>query len=113
MLPRQIGKARAMQMLMLGERIGAKQALEWGLIYQAVPDAELQATAKALATRLANGPTRAYALLRQGMAMSLDQTYAETLAMEARHQLQAGGTADAAEGGKAFLERRKAQFTGR
>lgn len=113
MLPRLVGKARAMQMMVLGERIGAAQAAEWGLIYQAVADADLQATAQALAERLANGPTRAYALIRQGVLRSLEQNYADTLAMEARHQLQAAGTADAAEGGKAFLERRKAQFQGR
>lgn len=113
MLPRQIGKARAMQMLMLGERIGARQAQDWGLVYQTLPDAELLPAAQALAQRLAAGPTRAYALLRQGLAQALDSGYEAALAMEARHQLQAIATEDAAEGGQAFLERRPPRFSGR
>lgn len=112
MLPRLVGKARATQMMMLGERIPAEQAEAWGLIYKAVDDAELPAAAKALAERLANGPTVALGLIRQGIARSLEQTYEETLAMEAAHQHLAGDSADAKEGGLAFLERRKAQFKG-
>ena len=113
MLARLVGKARATQMMMLGERIPAELAEQWGLIYQAVDDAELPARAQALAERLASGPTLALGLMRQGLARALEQTYAEALAMEAAHQHLAGDSADAAEGGKAFLERRKAEFKGR
>lgn len=112
MLPRLVGKARAMQMMMLGERIPAEQAESWGLIYKAVDDAELQGQVAALATRLANGPTLALGLIRKGVARSLQQTYAETLQMEAAHQHVAGDSADAAEGGASFLEKRKPVFKG-
>ncbi len=112
MLTRQIGKARAVEMMMLGERIGADKAEAWGLIYKAVDDAELMAQAMALAERLAAGPTRALGLMRQGIALALEQSYAEALATEAAHQLIAADTADAMEGGMAFLQRRKAAFKG-
>jgi len=113
MVARQVGKARAAQMLMLGERIPAEQAEAWGLIYRAVDDAELMAQAQALAERLAAGPTLALGLMRQGLARALEQTYEEALAMEAAHQHLAGDSADAKEGGMAFLERRKPAFQGR
>lgn len=112
MLARQVGKARATEMLMLGERIAADKAEAWGLIYRAVDDAELMPQACALAARLAVGPTRALGLIRQGIARALEQSYAETLAMEADHQRIAADSADALEGGMAFLQRRHAQFKG-
>jgi len=113
MLTRLVGKARATEMLMLGERIPADKAEAWGLIHKAVDDAELMPQAFVLAERLAAGPTRALGLMRQGIARALEQSYAEALAMEATHQLIAGDSADAREGGMAFLERRQAVFTGR
>ena len=112
MLPRLVGKARATEMMMLGERIPADKAEAWGLIHKAVDDADLMREARALAERLAAGPTRALALMRQGLARALEQPYAEALAMEATHQMIAGDSADAREGGLAFLERRKAVFKG-
>jgi 2-(1,2-epoxy-1,2-dihydrophenyl)acetyl-CoA isomerase len=112
MLPRLVGKARATEMMMLGERIPADKAEAWGLIHKAVDDAELMREAMALAERLAAGPTRALGLMRQGIARALEQSYAEALAMEATHQMIAADTADAREGGMAFLERRKAVFKG-
>lgn len=112
MLTRQIGKARATEMMMLGERIPADKAEAWGLIHKAVDDAELMPTAGALAERLAAGPTRALGLMRQGIARALEQSYVEALATEAAHQMIAADTADAAEGGMAFLQRRKAAFKG-
>ncbi len=112
MLTRQVGRARATEIMMLGERIGAEKAEQWGLIYRAVDDAELQAQAMALAERLAHGPTRALGLMRQGLARALEQSYAEALASEATNQAMAADSADAAEGGLAFLERRKPVFKG-
>lgn len=112
MLPRLVGKARAVEMMLLGERIGADKAEAWGLIHKAVDDAELMPQAMALAERLAAGPTRALGLMRQGLARALEQSYAEALATEATHQMIAGDTADAREGSLAFLERRKAVFKG-
>jgi 2-(1,2-epoxy-1,2-dihydrophenyl)acetyl-CoA isomerase len=113
MLPRMVGKARATEMMMLGEKIHAEKAADWGLIYKCVEDAELMAEARALATRLANGPTIAYATMRKNILTALENSYAEQLLAEAEGQRIAGGTDDAREGGKAFLEKRKAEFKGR
>ena len=113
MLTRLVGKARATEMMLLGERISAEKAEAWGLIYRAVEDADLQAQAMALAQRLANGPTVALGLMRQGLAGALEQSYAEALHAEAKHQSIAASSGDASEGGQAFLQRRKAVFTGK
>ncbi len=112
MLARQVGKARATEMMMLGERIPAEKAEAWGLIHAAVDDAELMARATALAERLAAGPTRAYSLMRQGLVRAMSQSYEEALNTEATHQALCADSADAKEGGMAFLERRKAAFKG-
>lgn len=112
MLTRLIGKARATQMMLLGERIGADQAESWGLIYKAVDDAALIDEARALAVRLASGPTVALGLMRRGLAAALESDYASALATEADNQRTAGNSADAAEGTAAFLARRKAEFKG-
>jgi 2-(1,2-epoxy-1,2-dihydrophenyl)acetyl-CoA isomerase len=113
MLPRLVGKARATQMMMLGERISGEQAADWGLIYKCVDDADLMSEARALATRLANGPTIAYATMRKNFLTAMENSYAEALLAEAEGQRIAGGTEDAREGGKAFLEKRKPEFKGR
>ena len=113
LLARAIGKARATRMMMLGERIGAEQAEQWGLIYRACDDDALQAEALALAERLAAGPTLAYATMKRNIATALDGTLPEVLLAEAEGQRIAGGSADAAEGGMAFLQKRKPEFKGR
>ncbi len=113
MLPRLIGKARATEMMMLGEKISAEKALDWGMIYKVVEDAELQAEARALATRLANGPTISYATMRKNILVAMENSYAEQLLAEAEGQRIAGNSADAAEGGLAFLEKRKPNFQGK
>ncbi len=112
MLPRLVGKARATQMMMLGEKISGQQAADWGLIYKCVEDADLQAEAHALAVRLANGPTLALGLMRQNIATALEMDYASAMTREAEAQRIAGVSADAAEGGMAFLQKRKAEFKG-
>ena len=113
MLPRLAGKARAQAMMMLGERISAETAVEWGMIYKAVDDAELASTVAAIAAKMAKGPTRAYTLIRQGLRDSLDKTLTEALMVERRNQLQAGRSADFAEGVTAFLQKRPAAFSGK
>ena len=112
LLARAIGKARATQMMMLGERISAEQAESWGLIYRAVDDAALMDEALALATRLAAGPTVSLATMRRNIMTALDGTFDETLRAEAEGQRIAGGSQDAREGGLSFLEKRKPVFRG-
>jgi 2-(1,2-epoxy-1,2-dihydrophenyl)acetyl-CoA isomerase len=99
-------------MMMLGEKIGAEQAEEWGLIYKCVDDADLMDEARALATKLANGPTVAYAHMKRNIATALDGTLQQVLLAEAEAQQIAGRTKDAMEGGMSFLQKRKAEFKG-
>jgi len=113
MLPRLVGKARATEMMMLGEKISAEKALDWGMIYKVVEDADLLAEARALATRLANGPTLAYATMRRNILVAMENSYSEQLLAEAEGQRIAGSSEDAAEGGMAFLQKRKPEFKGR
>ena len=113
LLPRLAGKARAQAMMMLGEKIPAATALDWGMIYQVVEDAELMPTATALAQKLAKGPTRSYALIRQGIRDCLDVSLTEALMVERRNQRTAGRSPDFAEGVSAFLQKRPAVFTGK
>lgn len=113
MLPRLIGKARATEMMMLGERVSGEKAAEWGMIYKCVEDDQLMAEARALATRLANGPTVAYATMRKNILVALENSYSEQLLAEAEGQRIAGSSADAMEGGLAFMEKRKPNFQGR
>ena len=113
LLPRLVGRQRALEMMLLGERVPAETAAGWGMIHRAVDDAALIEEARALARRLAAGPTRAYALIRQGLRAALDGDLAAALDIERDHQREAGRTADAAEGIAAFLAKRPARFTGR
>jgi 2-(1,2-epoxy-1,2-dihydrophenyl)acetyl-CoA isomerase len=113
MLPRLAGKARATAMMMLGERIKADQAADWGLIYKMVEDEALADEARGLAQKLAAGPTRAHALIRHGIRACLDTSLADALRMERAHQREAGRTADFSEGVQAFLEKRPARFMGK
>jgi 2-(1,2-epoxy-1,2-dihydrophenyl)acetyl-CoA isomerase len=113
MLPRMIGKARATEMMMLGEKIHGDKAAEWGMIYKCVEDADLMAEARALATRLANGPTVAYAVMRKNILTAMENSYAEALLAEAEGQRISGSSEDAREGAIAFLQKRKAEFKGK
>ena len=112
LLSRAIGRARATRMMMLGEKIGAEQAEDWGLIYKAVDDDALLAEAKALAQKLANGPTVAYATMKRNIATALDGDLTQVLLAEAEGQRTAGASKDATEGGMAFLQKRKPEFKG-
>lgn len=112
-LPRLVGKARATRMMMLGEKIGADQAEAWGMIYKSVEDAELEAETAALAARLASGPTLSYATMRKNILIALENSLSDTLLAEAEGQRIAGSSADAAEGGLSFLQKRKPNFQGK
>jgi len=112
LLARAIGRARATRMMMLGEKIGASEAEEWGLIYRCVEDEVLMEEARALAEKLANGPTIAYRHIKRNIAAALDGSVQEVLLAEAEGQRVCGASADAREGGMAFMQKRKAEFKG-
>jgi 2-(1,2-epoxy-1,2-dihydrophenyl)acetyl-CoA isomerase len=111
-LPRLIGKARAAEMMMLGEKVPAAKALDWGMIHKVVADDALDAEAFALAERLAAGPTVALGLMRRGLARAFEDGYEVAMQAEAENQRAARGTADSREGGMAFLGKRKPVFKG-
>ncbi len=108
-----VGFARAAEMAMLGERISAARALDWGLINQVWPDAELAGRAEDLALRMASGPTRSYAGIKRELNACLLPTLEEALEVETQVVAELRVTADAAEGRAAFVEKRVAQFSGR
>ncbi len=108
-----IGRARATRMMMLGEKISAAQAEEWGLIYKTVEDDGLMDEAGALAQRLAEGPTLAYATMKRNISTALDGTINDVFLAEAEGQRAAGASADAMEGGMAFLQKRRPAFSGK
>ncbi len=112
LLPRMIGKARAMEMALLGERVPATQALAWGLVNRVVPDAELMSTAMSIARTLAEGPA-SLGLSRQTLWASMDSDWATQLHTERMAQRTAGKSEDFVEGVAAFLAKRPAQFKGR
>jgi 2-(1,2-epoxy-1,2-dihydrophenyl)acetyl-CoA isomerase len=97
---------------MLGERLPAKQALEWGLINRVLADGELQAQAQALAARLAAGPTRSYAGTKRQLNNWLYARMDEQLELEARIQQEMAGSEDFLEGASAFVQKRSARFSG-
>ncbi|MEO0461574.1 MAG: enoyl-CoA hydratase-related protein [Pseudomonadota bacterium] len=112
LLTKKIGRARATRMMMLGEKIGAEQAEEWGLIYKCVADELLMDEALALAEKLANGPTIALGHIKRNIATALDGSVQDVVLAEAEAQRIAGASQDAMEGGMAFLQKRKAEFKG-
>ncbi len=112
MLPRMIGRARATRMMMLGERIPAEQAYDWGMISELVEDDRLMDRTTEIARKLAAGPTRALTLIRTGIRDCMDKSLTEGLMVERRNQMAAGRSADFAEGVMAFLQKRPANFTG-
>ncbi len=112
MLPRLVGKARAMELSLLGEKLPAETALQWGLINRVYDDEKLMGEAKALTLDLANGPTKTLGLIRQLYWESTDNSYEEQLNLERQLQRTAGRSDDFKEGVRAFLEKRPAQFKG-
>lgn len=113
LLPRLAGRARAMQMMMLGERISAEKAEQWGLIGRMVEDDRLLDEARALAGRLAAGPTVAYGLLRRLARDAEQSSLTEALAAERLAQRDAGRTDDFKGAVMAFLQKQTPRFEGR
>ena len=111
-VPPAVGKARAFQMAFLGERIPARQALEWGLVNWVHPDDALIDEANALVTRLAAGPTRSYASSKRALNQSIYGDLDAQLDLEAELQHALGRTSDFVEGATAFAQKREPAFTG-
>jgi 2-(1,2-epoxy-1,2-dihydrophenyl)acetyl-CoA isomerase len=113
MLARAVGRARAMEMMLMGEKIFAPQALEWGLINRVTAPENLLDEAKALAHGLAAGPTKTLSLIRKMAWASLDNDWDSQLMLERTTQREAGATQDFKIGVQAFLNKQPAQFSGR
>lgn len=112
LLPRLVGRARAMGMAMLGESVSAEQALEWGMIWQVVEDDQLQDKAEAMARHLATQPTRALAAIRKAINASADNDLHTQLDIERQSQYELGQSQDFQEGVTAFMQKRQASFSG-
>lgn len=108
-----VGRTRAMEILMLGERIPAEEALASGLITQIVRDEALLETARDISLRLAEGPTVALGLIRKQVMKALTLGFDDMLEVEHDHQQVAGATRDVKEGLAAFAERRSPVFSGK
>jgi 2-(1,2-epoxy-1,2-dihydrophenyl)acetyl-CoA isomerase len=113
LLPRLIGRQRALELMLFNEPISAERAREWGLVRDVVDDAQLMPEAIRLAQRLAQGPTRALVATRMLLEESEHAAYAAQFRKEIEVQSDVRQSADALEGRAAFVEKRKASFSGR
>jgi 2-(1,2-epoxy-1,2-dihydrophenyl)acetyl-CoA isomerase len=112
-LPRQMGLAKAMGAALFAEKISAREADAWGMIWEAVPDDSFAAHVAARAAHLAKGPTAAYARVKQALRASFDNDLETQLGIESQLQGQCGQTRDFKEGVVAFMEKRPAIYEGR
>jgi 2-(1,2-epoxy-1,2-dihydrophenyl)acetyl-CoA isomerase len=112
-LPRQMGMAKAMGAALFADKITARQADDWGMIWQAVPDSEFDAHWRAKAAQLASGPTAAYAETKKAIRASWDNGLEDQLSLEAEAQGRCGKSHDFAEGVTAFTQKRSPKFQGR
>lgn len=112
-LPRLVGAMRARALAILADKISAADAHSFGIVWKVVPDATLQDEARRMAQHLAKMPTQAYAMIKQALNQSLDNTLPEQLEVEADLQTRAGQSEDFREGVAAFLAKRPPDFKGR
>lgn len=111
-LPSRIGMARSFEMAMLGDRVDAARALQWGLINAVHPDDQLDAEVDSLAGRLAAGPTKSYAGTKRQLNNRIYAGMEEQLELEADIQQEMAASTDFVEGVLAFIQKRSAKFTG-
>jgi len=112
-LPRLVGTARAMGLSMLGDKLSAQQAADWGLIWKCVDDVELTPTVDALLAQLAQAPTKGLVATRRALHASANATLEAQLDQERDLQRELGNSADYREGVAAFIAKRAPHFTGR
>ena len=112
-LPRLVGRQRALAMMMTGEPVDAKTAKDWGMVWAVYPDADLVAETQAFAARLASGPTAAFTRMKQAVESAWDNTLPQQLAVERDLQAECGKLDDFIEGVTAFGEKRAAKFRGK
>ncbi|MBB1255431.1 enoyl-CoA hydratase-related protein [Streptomyces alkaliterrae] len=112
-LPRLVGTGRAAELLYFPRSVKAQEALEIGLTHRVVTSGELPSAALEVARRLAEGPTAAYAAIKESMAFGAGHSLAETLEKEGELQIAAGGTFDHLDAVEAFVKKEKPRFTGR
>jgi len=112
-MPRQMGFAKAMGAALFADKISARQADQWGLIWEAVPDSDFDAHWRKRAAYLANGPTAGFGAVKQAIRGTYEKTLPQQLALEAHLQGECGRSRDFAEGVVAFMEKRPPKFEGR
>lgn len=112
-VPHLLGRARARALALLGDRLAAEKAAEWGLIWAAVEDATLMTEARAIAERLAKGPTLAFGEIKRVLDAATENTLDQQIELERRTQQRLGDTDDFREGVTAFLTKREPQFKGK
>jgi len=112
-LPRQMGLAKAMGAALFADKIPARQASDWGMIWEAVPDESFEAHWKARAAYLATGPSKAFGAIKQALRQSTGNSLPDQLSLEAHLQGELGRSRDFMEGVTAFVEKRKPGFEGR
>jgi 2-(1,2-epoxy-1,2-dihydrophenyl)acetyl-CoA isomerase len=113
LLAKSVGRVRAMEIVLLDEKISPEQALEWGMVNRLADADELMAHARELGVRLATGPTKAYSSVRQLMWTACECSFEEQLEAEAAAQFTLGRTEDHEEGVRAFMTREKPNFKGK